>query len=44
MRRAAFLTVLKLVVALPDRSLILACAVPDLGAEETATAGAYQFC
>ena len=43
MRRAAFLTVLELVVALPDGSLVLACAVPNFRAEEPTAAGTDDF-
>ena len=43
MHRAALLTVLELVVALPDHTTVFGSRMPNFRAEETATAGAYQF-
>ena len=44
MRRFALLTILKLVVTLPDHTAVFGSRMPNFRAEETATAGAYQFC
>ena len=43
MRRPAFLFVLKLLIALRNRATVLACAVPDLAAEEAAAFTAYDL-
>ena len=44
MRHFALLTILKLVVTLPDHTTVFGSRMPNFRAEETATAGAYQFC
>ena len=44
MRRFTLLTIGKLVIALPDHTAVFGSRMPNFRAEETATAGAYQFC